>query len=119
MEVENIQLGEDLKKEGESASAILHQNDYKAENLDANINVNKAKAKHNDFTWAEGQYLTFNPSIFETFFTNSVSLPVKTTNSSKSKKVDCSHKKLFITIIVNKKPEYYLLKPAVVIQLEK
>lgn len=39
----------------ELAPTILHQNNHKVEDLDADINTDKAKAKDNDFAWAESQ----------------------------------------------------------------
>ena len=119
LEAEDIQLGEDLEEEVESGPAILHQNNHEAENLDTNVNADEAEAKDNDLAWAEGQYLTPDPSVFEAFLTNSVGLPVKTTDSSESEEVDCSHKKLFIATTAKKEPEYCSLELAIMTQLEK
>lgn len=93
---------------------IFYQNNHKVENLDANINVDKTKAKDNDFTEAKSQYPTPNSSVFEAFFANSVGLSVKTTDTSESKKVDCSYENFFIATIAIKKHEYYSLKPAII-----
>lgn len=46
--VEDIQLGENLGEDAEMAPAISIQNDHEAEDLDANVNGNKAKANDND-----------------------------------------------------------------------
>ena len=81
--------------------------------------LDKAKAKNNDLAWAKSQYLTPNSLVFETFLANLVDLPVKITNSSKSKKVDCSHKKLIIGINAKKELKYCLLESAIMTQLEK
>ena len=40
---EDIYLGEDLKNEVKLTLAILHQKNHKAEDLDANINGDKAE----------------------------------------------------------------------------
>ena len=118
-EAKDIQLGEDLEEEVESAPAILHQNNHEAEDLDANVNADEAEAKDNDLAWAEGQYLTPDPSVFEAFLANSVSLPVENTDSFESEGVDCSHEKSFVATTAKKKPEYCSLEPAVITQLEK
>ena len=47
--VKDIQLGEDLRKEVESVSAILYQNNYKAKDFDVDNNVDKAEANENEF----------------------------------------------------------------------
>lgn len=47
--MEDIQLGKNLEKEVELAPTILHQNNHKTENLDANINADETKAKNNNF----------------------------------------------------------------------
>ena len=44
LEAEDIQLDEDLEKKVELALVILHQNNCKAEDFDANINADEAKA---------------------------------------------------------------------------
>ena len=118
-EAEDIQLGKDLEEEVELTPAILHQNNHNTKNLDANINADKAKVKDNDLAWVEDQYLTSNSSVFKAFLTNLVDLPVKTTNSSKSKRRNCSYKKLFIATTIKKEPRYCFLKSAVMTQLEK
>ena len=118
-EAEDIQLGEDLEEEVELAPAISHQNNHEAENLDANVNADEDETKDNDLAWAEGQYLTPNLSVFETFLANSVCLPVKTTDSSESERVDCSHENSFVATTATKKHEYCFLEPATMTQLEK
>ena len=118
-EAEDIRLGENLEEEVESAPAISHQNDCEAEDLDADVNADEAEAKYNDLAWAEGQYLTPDPSVFKAFLANSVGLPVENTDSFESEGVDCSHEKSFVATTAKKKLKYYSLEPAVMTQLEK
>lgn len=51
--VENIQLGENLEKEVESALAILYKNNYKAKDFNVNVNLDKAKANEKKLVQAE------------------------------------------------------------------
>ena len=118
-EVEDIQLGEDLGEEVESAPAISYQNDYETEDHDVDVNANEAEANDNDLALAEGQYSTPDPSVLKAFFANLVGLPVENASSFESEGVDCNHKKLFIATTAKKEPEYCLLEPAVMTQLEK
>ena len=90
--MDNIQLSKDLEKEVELVHIILHQNNHKTKNLDADINVAKTKVKDNNLLWAKGQYLTFNFSVLKTFFANSIDLSIDSKNSFESKKVDWRHK---------------------------
>lgn len=46
-------MDKDIKKEVELAPIISHQNKYKAKDLDANVNADKAEAKDNNFAWVE------------------------------------------------------------------
>ena len=103
----------------ELAPVISHQNNHEAENLNVNVNVDEVEAKDNDFARAEGQYPTLNPSVFEAFLANSIGLPIKIIDSSKSKRVDCSHENFFVTTTTIKKHEYFSLEPAIMIQLKK
>ena len=59
------------------ALAILHQNNYEAKGFDIDINVDEAKVKDNNLMWAEGQYPTPKPSLFQAFLANLVSLSVE------------------------------------------
>ena len=47
-EMEDIQLGEDLKEVKLAPSIVLYQNDYKAENLDAVTDKEKKQTKNNN-----------------------------------------------------------------------
>lgn len=47
-EIENIQLTKDLEKEEEMLLAILYQNNYKTEDFDFDVNVNKVEANNNN-----------------------------------------------------------------------
>ena len=118
-EAEDIHLSWDLEKEVELALAILHQNNHKAEDLDAHVDADKAEAKENDLAWAENQYLTPNLSFFEVFLANSVCLSVENSDLFESEGVNYSQEKSFVTITAQKRSEYCSLESTVMTQLQK
>lgn len=119
LEVEDIQPGEDIEEDVESASAISYQKNHKAEDLDADVNVEKVEVKDNDFVWAENQYPNPNLLVFKVFLTNLVGLPVENVDSFKFKGMDCNYKKSFIASMAKKRSKYCALEPTVITQLEK
>lgn len=46
--MKDILLNKNLKEKIELTLVILYQNNYKADNLDTNINTDKVKAKNNN-----------------------------------------------------------------------
>ena len=61
---------------------MSHQTDHEAENLDSDhemddFNADK-QAKDEDHEWAQNQYLTPDPSVFEEFLTYSDHIPIQT-----------------------------------------
>ena len=107
-----------MEEKVKSTLAISYQNNYKAKDLDDNINADKAEDNENELAWAENQYPTPDPLVLESFLANLVSLLVKNTSFFESEGMDYSHKKLFSATIAKKKPKYCLLEPAVITELE-
>lgn len=61
----------------DTAETITRQTDHKAENLDADSEDAKKQAELDDFDWAQRQYPSPDPSVYETFLANSVGLPLE------------------------------------------
>lgn len=53
MKVKDIQLNKNLKKEVKLAPRISYQNNPKVDNIDVDVNTDKANINKNDFAWAE------------------------------------------------------------------
>lgn len=127
-ETEDIQLGEH-ETEMESAPSISHQADHEAEDLDDAVTDAEKQAEDDDLEWAQDQYPSPDPSIFEAFLTNSVSLPVEVADSFEYEGVDLSHENSFAFAATSasseekdcasSKKKTDFLEPAVVDQLEK
>ncbi len=75
-EMEDIQLGKDYKVET-AITTIKCQIDHEAEDLDIDHGKAEKEADDDNQKWAQGQYLTPDPSILEAFLANSVNMPVQ------------------------------------------
>lgn len=108
-----------MEEEIKLVPVISYQNNYKAQDFDVNININKAEVKENDLALAKKQYPTSNSLVLKVFFANLVGLLVKNISLFKSDRVNYSHKKLFIATTMKNKPKYCFLESTIMTQSKK
>lgn len=68
---------------------------------------------------AKNQYATPDFLVLEIFLANVIGLLVENASFFKFKGVNCSYKKLFITITTKKNPQYCFLESTIIIELKK